>query len=153
MRFEPRSRVLLDTYEPRLADAVASVLRRHGTAAWTEPTGAGEVAVHVPAAARDSAMRTLAERMEEVHAALAAAAAPAGRPAPEPAAAPDDDPARPIVLERIRRLGFLAALLVPLLVVSLAAPGMPMSVALAVFVGGLVAVTALRARARDRSGP
>jgi hypothetical protein len=148
--------VLLDTFEPAVARAVAAVLRRHGLQAWTRDQGAAlpgltdqEVAVLVPPERRDEALALLIASMEEV--AEEARSEPdllarrrgagAGRHPMEDA---EDGP--PIVMERFRRLGFLAFLLVPLLMVTLATQGMPRNFALVVFIGGLVAVAAWRNR-------
>lgn len=48
----------------------------------------------------------------------------------------------PLVMERLRRFGWLAVVLVPLLVITLAQTFMSTEWAIIVFVGGLVAITA-----------
>lgn len=54
----------------------------------------------------------------------------------------DDEHGPPLVMERLRRFGWLAVVLVPLLVITLAQTFMSTEWALIVFVGGLVAITA-----------
>lgn len=56
---------------------------------------------------------------------------------------------RPLVLERLRHFGWLAVVLVPLLVITLAQTFMSMEWALIVFIGGLVAITAWMQREND----
>ncbi|HWB72363.1 MAG TPA: hypothetical protein VG452_09090 [Egibacteraceae bacterium] len=139
MPIEPRDAVELDAFAPALAQAVEAVLRREGLPARTQ-AAAGDWAVLVPDGRRDEAFALLARHMDEVQA-LAR-----GQPAP-PAADPDDADGPPIVMERLRRMGFLALLLAPLLVVTLASAGMPLRYALALFLLGVVVVAAWRDRA------
>lgn len=56
---------------------------------------------------------------------------------------------RPLVTERLRRLGWLALVLVPLLVIALAQVPVPVSWALVILIGGLVLLVALRDRDDD----
>jgi hypothetical protein len=133
----------LETYSAPLALAVVEILREGGIPAWAQdPSGhrSGELAVRVPEGLRAEALAMVANRMEEIHGA-AGAAPPTGE---------DDEASRPIILERFRRLGFLALLLAPLLVVTLASPRLPRPLALVVLVGGMVAILAWRNRQTDR---
>lgn len=61
----------------------------------------------------------------------------------------DDEQGRPLVMERLRRFSWMAVVLVPLLVITLAQTFMSIEWALIIFVGGLVAITAWRQRADD----
>lgn len=148
--------VLLDTFEPAVARAVVAVLHRHGMEAWTRSEAsplpglpATELAVLVPKERRDEAVNLLVASMEEV--AEEAKSEPdllrsrrglgGGRHPME-----DEEDGPPIVMERLRRLGFLAFLLAPLLMITLAAQGMPRGFAIVLFLGGLVAVAAWRNR-------
>jgi hypothetical protein len=130
----------LETFTPPLARAVVEVLRQGGIPAWADEEsgrGAGELAVRVPDGLREEAFVFLASRMDEVHR-LAA---------DDPDGETDGHAAeRPIVMERFRSLGFLALLLAPLLVVTLASPRLPRPLALIVLVGGMAAIVAWRNR-------
>lgn len=158
MDAEESARTQLATFDPGLADAVVTVLRRAGVRAWSRrETGSEETAVHVPEDERSSALDLLADSMDEVHA-LARPGAEASRPAPRPAGEPvheaaeaalDEEDGPPIVMERLRRMGFLALMLAPLLVITLALPHVSLTVALVVYVGGLVVLTWWRNRGRD----
>jgi hypothetical protein len=59
---------------------------------------------------------------------------------------PVEDAEPPLVLERLRNLGLVAIVLVPLLAVTLAAPGMPRWLAVAITVTGLAALVVWRRR-------
>ena len=61
----------------------------------------------------------------------------------------DEEEGPPLVMERLRRFGWLAVVLVPLLVITLAQTFMSTEWALIVFVGGLVAITAWMQREAD----
>lgn len=65
----------------------------------------------------------------------------------EPAPEADDGP--PLVMERLRRFGWLAVVLVPLMVITLAQTFMSTEWAIIVFIGGLVAITAWIQREND----
>lgn len=62
---------------------------------------------------------------------------------------PDDEQGPPLVLERLRRFGWVAVVLAPLLVITLAQITVSVEWAILVFVGGLVAITAWRHREPD----
>jgi hypothetical protein len=157
MRPDHDAGVPLDTYERPLADAVVTVLGRHGIPAWTKDSGEalpgldrGQAAVFVPAASRDMALATMAGAMEEIRDEVDQTphlVRPRGLGSPRSDI--EDEPGPPIVMERIRRMGFVGLLLAPLLVITLAAPGMPMALAIAIYVAGLVALTAFRQRERE----
>jgi hypothetical protein len=157
MRPEHDAGVHLDTFPRPLAHAVVSVLRRHGVQAWAKDAGEslpglddGQAAVFVPVGARDMAVATMAATMEEIRE-EAEQTPRLVRPRGLGSARSEieDEPGPPIVMERIRRMGFIGLLLAPLLVITLAAPGMPMALAIAIYVAGLVALTAFRQRAAD----
>ncbi|MDP8971429.1 MAG: hypothetical protein M3N52_13210 [Actinomycetota bacterium] len=145
MPFEPRDPVELDTFPPALARAVEAILRREGVAARTEATP-GDWSVLVPDRRREEAFALLARHMDEVQA-LAA-----GHPAPPAFDAGGGEDPPTIVMERLRRLGFLALVLAPLLVVTLSAAGMPLGYALGLFLLGVVVVAAWRDRGRGSGG-
>lgn len=152
----------LGAFEPPTADAVVSVLRRRGCPAWADPAAGGDSLVRVPADRREEALALVAAHMEDI-AAMSGSAEPGpsavpplpgGRPGSTWDAGDSDDPSAekpsPIVLEQLRRFGLgLAIVLAPLLVITLAAPSLPLRYALVVFVAGLVAVTYWRNR-QDR---
>lgn len=158
MSSEADHTVYLDTFDAPVASAVVEVLRDRGIGAWTKATGsglpgiaAGEQAVFVPAIRRDEAFAVLVGSMEEVRE-LADAEPRLVRPRGlgAPRSAIEDEEGPPIVMERIRRGGFLVALvLVPLLVITLARPGMPFVYGLVVFVGGMALLSAWRNREDD----
>jgi hypothetical protein len=60
-----------------------------------------------------------------------------------------DEARRPLVLERFRSLGWLALVLVPLLVITLAQVAVSLRWAIVVLIGGLVLLVALRERADE----
>lgn len=119
----------------------------------------GQVEVRVPADERDRAFDLIAAHMEDLVAAARADAATTptagnGQGAHAHtgwddggAADPEDGHGRPLVSERLRALGFLPILLIPLMVVVLGASRLPRSWILILFVGAAVAVVALRDRA------
>jgi hypothetical protein len=143
----------LATFDPPLAQAVVMVLRREGVVSRVQSSPGGEAEVLVPATRREEALSLLAAHMEDLHElARSEAVVPLEPPEAAPAEPEDDDegPTRPIVMERLRRSGLgIAAVLVPLLVITLAAPDLPLRYALLVFVGGLVAITAWRRRSES----
>ncbi len=117
--------VALTTFDDRTARAVVVVLRRAGVDASSVAGPDGETDVTVPEPDRDRAMQVLGSRMEEVAQAVAAGDVEEqrrARPAPPPRDAEDDVHAGPpLVMERFRRMRYLAVILmVPLLVVTLA---------------------------------
>lgn len=57
-----------------------------------------------------------------------------------------DDDGPPLVMERLRKFGWVAVVLAPLLVITLAQISIGVEWAIIVFVGGLVAITAWRQR-------
>lgn len=152
----------LATFDPPLAQAVVTVLRRAGVPAATEPLDHGEAEVRVPSARRDEALDILTRDMEQVRE-LVGTQDDRGRRTVDAGgdtdgtartlpldAPPDDDSGRPIVMERLRRMGMgLAVILAPLLIITLSGPNLPMGYALALFVAGLVAVVYWRSRQED----
>lgn len=155
----------LVAFDPTTAEVVVGVLDRAGIRADLGPADPrGDVPVLVPPAARDAALAVLAERMEEIAAAVRTADAGtttatssarrrdrAGSPADAGMADLDPDDPRsgpPLVMERFRNLGYLALLLVPLLAVSLAVPGMPRWLSVLVLVVGTLALLGARGRGR-----
>ncbi|MEE8601025.1 hypothetical protein [Euzebya tangerina] len=126
------------TFDQHTAEAVVVVLERAGIRAWTtDPAPDGDVEVMVEEGQREAALRTLAQRMDEVRDASAALRPEPARP--ESVKAPrfrrrsedeDDDQSAlpeelrdgpPLVMERFRNLSWvLVILLVPLMVVTLA---------------------------------
>lgn len=155
----------LATFDPPLADAVVTVLRREGIPARSEPVDQDQVEITVPADRREQALSLLAGRMEAVHELVGGSGevkTVESEGIPSPAGDPDggesedlwegevEAPERPLLMERLRGVGYgLAALLVPLLVITVAGRNLPAGYALAVFVGGLVAITWWRGRHRD----
>ena len=68
---------------------------------------------------------------------------------PTPELAPPDEELgaeRPLVMERLRRMGVVALILGPLLVITLSAPGMPLALGLVIYIGALVVIVAWRDR-------
>lgn len=131
----------LASFEQPLAAAVVRVLRREGVPADERRGPDAEVTVLVPAERRADAMRVLAARMEDI------------RDAVEPARGPssggevgegDEEAARPLLFERLRRLGLLPIALIPLLIITLANVRLPMAYAAAVLVGGMALLLAWR---------
>lgn len=152
MRPQDGTSAQLATFDQPLAEAVVTVLRRQGVPATAEPRDDAEAEVRVPAARRDEALGLLATHMEQVRE-LVQGATPddSTTTTPLPLADPDDDESgRPMVMERLRRMGLgLAAVLAPLLVITLAEPNLPIRYALLVFLAGLVAVVYWRNRRED----
>ncbi|HWH31329.1 MAG TPA: hypothetical protein VNU01_01515 [Egibacteraceae bacterium] len=66
-------------------------------------------------------------------------------PFDEPGPDSDED-GPPLVMERLRKFGWVAVVLAPLLVITLAQISIGVEWAIIVFVGGLVAITAWRQR-------
>jgi hypothetical protein len=159
MRPEHDAGVPLDTFDRPLAEAVVTVLGRHGIRAWTKDAGESlpgldrrQAAVLVAADDRDLAFATIAGAMVEIREEaeqVPRLIRPRGLGAPRSDI--EEEPGPPIVMERIRRMGFVGLLLAPLLVITLAAPGMPMALAIAIYVAGLVALTAWRQRTDDEA--
>ena len=146
----------LAEFPPRLAGAVVAVLVRAGVPAVIgDPVPAtDDVTVLVPASRRHEALFALAARMEQVHAEAGRLEAddPVGPGAEAADRTVPGPPERPLVLEQLRRFGVLVTVLVPLLVVALAAPGMPLWLAAAITVGAVAAVTGWRvARSAGRA--
>lgn len=112
--------VTLTAFDPRTAQAVVAVLQRAGVRAWAAATSDAEIEVLVAQGSRQEALNILRNQMEEVR----RVALEHDATAPVPAVPPDPDDAHagpPLVMERLRNLRVLAAVvMVPLLVVTLA---------------------------------
>jgi hypothetical protein len=161
--------VQLAEFDPPVATAVVTVLRRAGLPASLAGSGtsADEVAVMVPAECREEALAAMASSMEAIRDELARSRA-GGRRAVDPAHGgerdrpvtsaadahdaddADDELHRPLLFERLRSLGFLPVLLVPLLVVTLSQTRLPAIYAVAVIVGGGLVIVAWRDGRRRR---
>lgn len=153
----------LATFDPPLADAVVTVLRREGIPAHSEPVADDQVEITVPADRREQALTLLAGRMEAVNelvngsgdvTTVDSESPPTGERRPVEGEDLQGDgeeaPQRPLLMERLRRVGYgLGALLVPLLVITVAGRNLPAGYALVVFIGGLVAITWWRSRRQD----
>lgn len=142
----------LATFDPRVARAVVTVLRREGVPATVEPLDHGEAEVRVSSGRREEALALLARHMEQVHelAGEQDAGTVTATSMPLDSAAEDDETGPPIVMERLRRLGLgVALVLAPLLVITLSGTDLPMGYALALFVMGLAAVVYWRNRQAD----
>lgn len=150
--------VPLADFPPTVARAVAIVLRRAGIPATIiGDTGANvpeDVTIVVPDDRREEALRTMANSMEDIQAEQAKATAP-------PVAVPrstgessdsEDEGGPPLLFERLRGLGFLPVLLVPLLVVTLARINLPTVYTVALIIGGMAALIAWRDGRRRRDG-
>lgn len=146
----------LADFDPALARAVVAVLRRAGIPATTVGDDEGdphEVTVLVPDELREAALDTMWRSMEAI-------TAEQRREVPEtvtttawqPETAPelDDDEGPPLLFERLRNLGFLPVLLVPLMVVTLAQVRLPAVYVVALLIGGMAAVHAWREGRRRR---
>lgn len=158
--------VPLAEFDPPMARAVSEVLRRAGVPAEVSPqtTDAhGDALVVVPDGRREEAFEVLARSMEDVQAQLRSDV-PERRSWPalerrsgavEPDCSEDgselEDDGRPLLFERLRQLGFLPLLLVPLMVVTLAQVRMPGAYTAALVIGGIVALYAWRNGRRDRT--
>ncbi len=149
----------LTAFDRRTAQAVVTVLGRAGIDAWLAGVDAEEAEVHVPEGRRDEALRALGARMEEVRQAAAevdaAEARRRGDRGRAPRAAPRDPDdvhdGPPLVMERLRGMGWLlAVLLVPLLAVTLA-PTLRGDVAIRAVVVVAVVVVAVIVYRRRRS--
>lgn len=146
MHHEPTALVELATFDPPVARAVVAVLRRAGVPAdaadadEAERSG-GEAAVRVPPDRRDAALAIVAARMEDVRERVLEHERRVAPPAPPIDSA---EPERPLVLERVRSLGFIAVALVPALVVTLANVQLPGVYVAAIVVGGIILLTAWR---------
>jgi hypothetical protein len=150
--------VLLATFTPDVGAAVVAVLAEHGLpaalAAQGQDAPGGEVAVLVEAALRDESLAVLSAAMDDV--VRRSREGPAGVPGgawQDPVDAPvepDELETRPLVLERLRRFGGLAMVLIPALVLTLQAPPVTRPYALVVLIGGLVLLSALRDRYRGQ---
>lgn len=113
----------LVAFDRATARAVVAVLRRAGIAAVSTPLDDDEDEVSVPEAKRGLALAVLSDNMEQIAGAVAR-----GREDVERQPADEDDPYEgpPLVMERFRRMGLVPVLLlIPLLAVTLAAPGLP----------------------------
>jgi hypothetical protein len=144
----------LADFDPQTARAVVVVLRRAGVPAALVGDGeaAEEVTVAVPGDHRDAAIRALASGMDDVHAEVARQRGSAP-PTTAPSGAEDDDEeGPPLLFERLRHLGFLPVLLVPLLVITLAQVRLPAAYTIAIIVGGTAALVAWRDGRRRRDG-
>lgn len=141
----------LATFDPPVARAVAAVLEREGMSATVEPLDHGEAEVRVATERRDEALVLLARHMERVHELAAKQHVDAVTATPLPLdPSPDDEDSRPIVMERLRRMGLgIAVVLAPLLIITLAGPDLPIGYALVLFLAGLVAVVYWRNRQAD----
>lgn len=148
MRPQDGTSVQLATFDPPVAEAVVAVLRRERVPATVEPLDHAEAEVRVPAARRDEALALLATHMEAIRELVEDATdGDTTTTTSLPLAEPDDETGRPIVMERFRRMGLgIAVVLAPLLVITLAAPDLPIGYALLLFLAGLVAVVYWRNR-------
>lgn len=140
-------------FDPAVARAVTLVLRRAGIPATVVGDGGEggeeEVTVVVPDDRRAEALATMAASMEAI-------AAEQLRPVPRAALAAteddEDEDGSPLVFERLRSLGFLPVLLVPLMVVTLAQVRLPGAYIAALIVGGMALLLAWRDGRRRRDG-
>jgi hypothetical protein len=145
------SPVPLADLDPPVARAVVAVLTRAGLPAAVAVHGAAapiadELTVVVPESRREEALATMAASMEDIRAEL-------DHVRPSRVAEEDDqDEGRPLLFERLRSLGFLPVLLVPLLVVTLSQTRLAPVYAIAIIVGGGLVLVAWRdgRRKRDR---
>jgi hypothetical protein len=140
--------VELASFDPPVARAVVAVLRRAGIAAdaadlETAEHAGTEATVRVPPEHRDAALSLVAARMEAVRQHVLEHER---RVAPPTVVEEADElePRRPLVLERFRRLGFIAVALVPALVITLANVRLPGAYVAAIVLGGIVLLTAWR---------
>jgi len=139
----------LATFDPPVAEAVVAVLRREGIPASVEPLDHAEAEVRVPAARRDEALSVLAGHMEAVRQ-LVESVDGGDTAGPGPPDEPGDETGPPLVMERLRSMGLgIVLVLAPLLVITLAAPDLPIGYSLVVFVAGLVAVVYWHNRQED----
>lgn len=153
MATDPTTSEPLATFDPALAAAVVTVLRRRGIAASEQAEPPDEVLVRVPTGRRDEAFAVVAAEMELIRD-LASGDEPAPAPAPssssslaEAQSAADEEGERVLVFEVLRRYGVvLVVVLAPLLIVTLSRPSMPLAFALAVVVGGAAAIVWWRDR-------
>jgi hypothetical protein len=145
--------VPLADFDPPIAEAVVTVLRRAGLPAAVGEATDEEATVVVPADRREEAFAVLGRSMDAVHSELAEARAVAVRRAPQPPELDEygEEYGRPLVFERLRQFGFLAVLLVPLLVVTLAQVRLPAVYMAVAVIAGVVALTAWRNGRLDRS--
>jgi hypothetical protein len=156
MRHEPTAPVELATFDPPVARAVVSVLRRAGIGADavdldTAELAGGEATVLVPPHQRDEALHLLAGRMEAIRQHVLEHERRAAPPAPSVEVDDEAGPHRPLVLEQFRRFGFVAIALVPVLVVTLANVRLPGVYVGALVLGGIVLLTAWRNGRFDRT--
>lgn len=110
----------LTAFDPRTARAVVTVLNDAGVRAWAVDGSEGDTDVMVAEGARDDALRILGSSMEEVRRVALEhdATTPVPPVPPDPA---DVHAGPPLVMERLRNLRVLTAVvMVPLLVVTLA---------------------------------
>ena len=143
MSSDPTTSEPLASFDPPLAAAVVTVLRRRGIPASAEPDVDGEVMVRVPAGSRDAAFSVVAAHMDHIFELAREQAAPAA-----PAEDAEELGDRPVlVFDVLRRYGVMLILvLAPLLVVTLSQPSMPLAFALVVVVGGAAAIVWWRER-------
>ncbi len=148
----------LADFDPALARAVVTVLRREGipaTIVGDEVSAMAEVTVLVPDELREAALATMWRSMEAITAEQRRTT-PVSTAWTQPEAAFEDpheseeDDGPPLLFERLRSLGFVPVLLIPVLVVTLAQVRLPAAYVVAIIIGGMAALVAWRDGRRDR---
>ncbi|HUH07438.1 MAG TPA: hypothetical protein VML96_06485 [Egibacteraceae bacterium] len=126
------------SFPPALATAVTDVLVQSGIPAWALPGEDDEQEVHVAAGMRDEALRVIAMQMEAVSQRAGGPPTLGAPHQPDDRPADDRTDAPPLMMEQIRRVGIvIAVVLAPLLAITLASPPLPRRWSLAVYAAGV----------------